>query len=70
MKGHLKHNTFIYFASSIIYQKQKYLMSKLKNKDFKKSKVDNKYGMDIVYYFNNNTPSVLILLSTDKKHTY
>ena len=35
MKKHLKYNPFIYFASSIIYQTQKYLRSKFKKKDFK-----------------------------------
>ena len=37
MKIHLKLNPFIYFVSNIMLQKQKYLMSKLRMKDFKKS---------------------------------
>ena len=32
----------------IIAHTQKYLRSKLKKKDFKKSKVDNNFGMEVV----------------------
>ena len=44
MKIHLKLNQFIYFASSNIYQKEKYLRSKLDKKDFEKSIVDTLNG--------------------------